>query len=113
MEAAARRLLAEWDERIAKKKAAERLEASAQIADPARSLLEKAADSETGLGFDRCPPVSAAGGVYDGFVAGEVECAGPVEPDDVPMRSPASNADSNRHLLTTGRGRAVRWENSD
>ena len=41
LEAAARRLLQEWDERIARKKAAERLEASAQIADqPAASLAD-------------------------------------------------------------------------
>lgn len=68
LEAAARRLLAEWDERIAKKKAAERLEASEQIADqPARSLADadKSADSENDgvMGsFDRCPPVTAAKG---------------------------------------------------
>lgn len=66
LEAAARRLLAEWDERIAKKKAEEALQSSSKIADqPARSLAkaEEAEGENVGLGtFDRSPPVAAIKG---------------------------------------------------
>lgn len=66
LEAAARRLLAEWDERIAKKKAEEALQSSSKIADqPARSLAkaEEAEAQSMGLGMlDGLPPIAAAKG---------------------------------------------------
>ena len=75
MEAAARRLLAEWDERIARKKAAEGLNnASAQIRDQPLSPAENA-DGERDLGsgsLDRRPQSTDAGGECAGLVAGGV-----------------------------------------
>lgn len=69
LEAAARRLLAEWDERIARKKAAERLKASEKFSDqPARSLAmaEKADGASDGVigSLKRRPQRTAEGGDF-------------------------------------------------
>jgi hypothetical protein len=78
LEAAARRLLQEWDERIARKKAAERLEASAQIADQSCPSADKRADGESDQGvstLNRRPQLTATredGEVGSGWVAGGV-----------------------------------------
>ncbi|RWO22841.1 hypothetical protein [Mesorhizobium sp.] len=116
LEDAARRLIGVMDERAnAKKTLAGGVLGPAEIRDPAPTVLEKVADSENDWGlssFDRCPPVAAAGEDGSGLGAGGVGCAGPVEPDDVTMRPPATSADSNRYDFTTGpegQSRAVRW----
>jgi hypothetical protein len=118
----AQRLLQRLDER-SKRPPAER---AGQIRDQPQSTAG-GADGEIDKGLctiDRRPQHATPGGQSsdhvagtghgNGLVAGEVRYAGPVEPDDVTMRSPAyPNADSNRHLLTTGlegpQSRAVRW----
>lgn len=56
LEAAARRLWRDWDERIAKKKAAEALESSAKIADQQLSPAEKADGEESALGLGTLDP---------------------------------------------------------
>lgn len=115
-EDAARRLLRVLDERT-KKKLSGGFGVPEQIQDPRQCVpadRESAAPNQGNQGvcmLDGSAPSAVAGGDYDGCDVGEVGCAGPVEPDDVTMRSPATNADSNRHVLTTGLegNRAVRW----
>ncbi|PAQ03700.1 hypothetical protein CIT25_04070 [Mesorhizobium mediterraneum] len=114
LEDAARRLLAKMDERANAKKQAGGKLGPALIAYPALKLeKEGPGQSDRGVRTLNGPvPIAAAGEVGSGLDAGEVKCVGPVEPNEVTMRSPAPDADSNRYMFTTGlegsQSRAVR-----
>jgi hypothetical protein len=132
-EDAARRLLAELDERSKKRKTLAAGEAGGGTNCSSKGVCPCASLEKSGLANrtngphaidaspqfsqpreDGCDPVASKGFSGNGLDADGVVCVGSGEPDEVTMRPSAPSADSNRHVFTTGLEghRAVRWGKS-